>query len=490
MFRVGVRECMPNDWKPRLSRPWVVRGVVLLLVASLLAPSAVSALTYESSDTDLQRGTIEDPANGTTVISIQGFKFAGQSNGKKPARLVGVGPRGEVEWIHNGSDNDVTWFYDVDPLDNGNLLVTGTETGGSSVYEYDPDNDEIVWYEYFDGVLDTHDATLINNKSEILVANMRNFNTSTEDSEDRIFVYDREQGEITWEWHFDEHTNWTEDMGGTYEAEPPNNDWTHVNDVEKIADGQYLISPRNMDQVLVVNRSTKDVDMRLGEDDNYDIMHEQHNPDFHRSENGTATITVADSENDRIVEYENPDGDLTDGDGWQKTWELGSSQDFNWPRDADRLPNGNTLVTDSNNQRVIEVTPEGEIVWEFYAPWAPYDSARVYLDEESDGPTIADQNAEGEYDVTGSAGLTPGAGDQLTFSQWVSASFAGTPVANQADWVANRWSKIAPWIRPVWMGPWEFVGVVVATLLVVGWLLSELVYQRRRIASGVKSRFA
>ena len=473
---------MPDEWNVRPSRPWLVRGVVLVLIVSLLAPSAVSAFTHEP--TNLQQGTIEQPADGTTVISIQGFKFQGKSNGKKPARLVGVGPRGNVQWVHNGSNEDVTWFYDVDPLDNGNLLVTGTRSGGSAVYEYDPDTGEKVWIQQFEGVHDAHDADLINNGTEIIVANMRNYNTTSEVNEDRIFVYDREKEEITWEWQFEKNTNWTKAQGGDYAAEPPKNDWTHVNDVDKIADGRYLVSPRNMDQVLVVNRSTKDIDMRLGSDNDYDVMHEQHNPDFHLSENGTPTITVADSENDRIVEYAKRDGE------WKRTWELGSNQDFNWPRDADRLPNGNTLVTDSNNQRVIEVTPEGEIVWEFYAPWAPYDAARVQLEDESSGPTIADQNAEGKYDVEGSAGLTPGTGDRLTFSQWLSGAFAGTPVSGPVDEFANRWSKIAPWVRPVWMGPWDFVGAVTAVLLFIGWLVGEGLYNRKRISNGVRRRLA
>jgi len=480
------------------SRAWLVRGMVLILIVSLLAPSAVSAFTHEP--TNLQKGTIEEPADGTTVISIQGFKFAGQSNGKKPARLVGVSPTGDVEWIHNGSNNDVTWFYDVDPLDNGNLLVTGTRQGGTTIYEYNPETGEQVWTERFDDVHDTHDADLINNGTELLVANMRNYNTTSETNEDRIFIYDRETEEITWEWQFEDHTEWTEDQGGTYAAEPPNNDWTHVNDVDKIDDGQYLVSPRNMDQVMVVNRSTKEIDMRLGSDDNYDVMHEQHNPKYLESENGTPTITVADSENDRIVEYAKRDSgertnssrassDSSDGE-WTQTWELGGSQVFNWPRDADRLPNGNTLVVDSNNQRIIEVTPTGEVVWEFYAPWAPYDVERMNLGDEPDGPTIADQGAEGEYTVNGSAGLTPGTGDRLTFSQWMSSSFAGTAVSGPVDTFANRWSKIAPWIRPVWMGPWDFVGVVGAVLLLVGWGLGELVYNRNRIRNGVRRRLA
>ena len=33
-----------------------------------------------------------------------------------------------------------------------------------------------------------------------------------------------------------------------------------------------------------------------------------------------------------------------------------------------RLPNGNTLVTESDNGRAFEVTPAGETVWEFYNP--------------------------------------------------------------------------------------------------------------------------
>lgn len=35
---------------------------------------------------------------------------------------------------------------------------------------------------------------------------------------------------------------------------------------------------------------------------------------------------------------------------------------------AQRLPNGNTLITESNKGRVFEVTRDGEIVWEFYNP--------------------------------------------------------------------------------------------------------------------------
>ena len=33
-----------------------------------------------------------------------------------------------------------------------------------------------------------------------------------------------------------------------------------------------------------------------------------------------------------------------------------------------RLPNGNTLITESDKGHVFEITREGKIVWEFYNP--------------------------------------------------------------------------------------------------------------------------
>jgi hypothetical protein len=54
------------------------------------------------------------------------------------------------------------------------------------------------------------------------------------------------------------------------------------------------------------------------------------------------------------------------------TWEYRGSKEnpfssFNCGA-AERLPNGNTLITESDNGRAFEVTPEKETVWEFYNP--------------------------------------------------------------------------------------------------------------------------
>ena len=36
---------------------------------------------------------------------------------------------------------------------------------------------------------------------------------------------------------------------------------------------------------------------------------------------------------------------------------------------AQRLPNGNTLITEGSDGRLLEVTPEHEIVWEYISPY-------------------------------------------------------------------------------------------------------------------------
>lgn len=446
---------------------WLVRGVLLIVVVALLSPAAVSAISHES--TDYRIGTIDRPANGPTIVSIQGFHFDGKGNEKKPARLIGVGPRGTLNWDTNGSQRGANWFYDVDPLENGNLLVVMTAPGTTTVYEFDPADQEIIWQRQLP-IEDTHDVDLING-DQLLVANMRHYNETTEQNDDRIFIYDLSTDRIVWEWYFRDH-GFDPDEGGEYTE-----DWTHVNDVDKVGSGQYMLSVRNFNQIIFVNRSTGGIYRRLGAAGDRDTMFHQHNPDYLVSSTGRPTALVADSENDRIVEYEL----TTDGETWSQTWELTGG--LSWPRDADRLPNGNTLIVDSVNHRVVEVTPQGRIVWEVYAPWMPYDAERPNLGNEPGGPTIRDMNATGEYELAGSAALQPGTGDRLTFGQRLATAFVGTPIESEAASVGKRWDHIAPWIYPVWMTGWDFLLTILATLVVLGWAIVELAYGRQRVTS-------
>jgi len=445
-------------------RRWLVRGLLGALVAVLVLSSGAMTLSYDAPR--LEAGAVESPANGTTVVTSQGWHANGRSLPGRPARLAAVGPNGTAEWTHDGPAGTEQWFYDVDPLANGNLLVVNPVPETTVVYEYDPETGERVWTERFD-LPDVHDVDLING-DELLVAGI-NYDEDRV-SRDSVFVYNRTRGEVTWEWDFADH--YPDDAGSGVRTK----DWTHVNDVDKIGDGEYLVSPRNFDQVIVVNRSTDEIDKRLGSDGDHDTLYEQHNPTYLESEDGTPTVLVADSENDRVVEYERT------GEGeWERVWTVAGG--LNWPRDADRLPNGNTLIVDSMNHRVVEVTPDGEVVWEAFVPWATYDAERTAYGDEPDGPTMRDLDAGGDYELRGGSGSgvpgvrpVPAVAADLT---------GGTLVAGPVVRAAERWHHVAPWFTPRWLPTWSATLLAAALVVLLGWGVGETVYQRERVVRRV-----
>jgi hypothetical protein len=346
-------------------------------------PSGVGVDSLQAGASNPCVGTMRTRPERTTLLSIQGARGGEKTN----AMVLGIRPNGSVVGVHNGSANDRWWYYDVDRLDNGNLLLSTTKPGFSVIEEVDPTTGDHVSIREFPEVLDSHDVDLINGE-ELLVNDM------SQDGEDRVFVYNLTREEITWEYWFANHTDqFPREGGGEYGG-----DWTHNNDVEQIRDGVFMISVRNFDQVVAINRSTKELEWQLGADDNYTVLNEQHNPDYFSGENGRPTVLVADSLNDRVVEY------ARENETWNRTWVLRGGG-LNEPRDADRLPNGNTLVSDRRGHRLLEVTPQGEVVWEFYAPWQPYDAERIGTGDESSGPSARQLNATGVHEMTGSAGV-------------------------------------------------------------------------------------
>ncbi|MFX0026391.1 MAG: aryl-sulfate sulfotransferase [Candidatus Hermodarchaeota archaeon] len=128
--------------------------------------------------------------------------------------------------------------------------------------------------------------------------------------------------------------------------------WTHLNDVDFINGSQFgknynsiLISLRNFDLVLEINYSeTKDVIWWYGEPGNYSLLKHQHNPD--RYENGNTVI--CDSENERIIEINTTSKEVV--------WELENISpygEFRWVRDCDDIGDNKRLITDSGNNRLL-----------------------------------------------------------------------------------------------------------------------------------------
>ncbi|SFS13020.1 Arylsulfotransferase (ASST) [Halomicrobium zhouii] len=207
----------------------------------------------------------------------------------------------------------------------------------------------------------------------------------TDMDRERIFTVDGD--EVTWQWN----------ASSFYEApeDPTQRDWLHVNDVDVVNESHYLVSVRNANQVLLIERDEGVVEV-INEDDggsddtclgptrlvdadgdgdvrcgDPSVLYDQHNPQW--LDDGA--VLVADSENDRVVELHRNE---STGE-WEPAWTLTEAEgvELNWPRDADRLDNGNTLVTDTRNARLLEVTPNGTVVWSHQTGGIPYEAERL-----------------------------------------------------------------------------------------------------------------
>ena len=211
---------------------------------------------------------------------------------------------------------------------------------------------------------------------------------------DRVFIANTSTGLITWQWQAHQAYNTS---SGSQTAE----DWTHLNDVEVLSDGRLMVSIRNQDQVVFLDPATGINDsLTLGQDHDpaaeNKTLYEQHNPDYIPPATGGPSVLVADSEHNRVVEFQRTES------GWRQSWEY--DRGLNWPRDADRLPNGNTLVADSRDNQVVEVDSTGQIVWQASVP-LPYETERLGSGSESDSGPSAER--AGLQSITGESGQNP-----------------------------------------------------------------------------------
>lgn len=426
------------------ARPRVVALLaVILLSTSALAGAAVSgdeagSRTNPTAVVQANGTATSGPYPGHTLITLQAWGWFGNNNGS----AFIVSPTGERVWEWSPPNSRI---FDGEMLRNGNLLFSvgevvpaancpdqyddGKECIRNRVVELDYQTKEVVWqYDWYDvrpHAHEVHDADRLPN-GETVIADMGNH---------RVFVVNQ-AGKVTWEWRAENHISegtafWNEYVPENQEQQfrrkGPESDWTHLNDVDYLGNDTYLISIRNYDTVLAVKRPSGDIVEVYGSPGNHSVMNDQHNPMF-LGAGDPKTLLVADSKNNRIVEI--------DAKTEEQVWVYdgtGSGDRLAWPRDADRLPNGNTLITDSRGDRVIEVNPEGKVVWEWRRTKPKpiiYEADRIflpqsdrYLAEEPGGTAGIDHQSRQSGTISG---LLATANSWLSF--WLPAGIGVTEI--------------------------------------------------------------
>ena len=250
-------------------------------------------------------------------------------NSDKP-KIIEVNMLGEIIWEYDIPQELKKYTnpgFDVELLSNNNILFV---LPGNGVYEIDR-NKNIVWS--YKTTKISHDADRLLNGNTLFVFGNNDLMS------DAQVIEINPAGEIVWSWYARDYFN----------KEPyqsiKDQGWTHTNAVSRLSNGDTLISTRNFNMVVEVNQNGEVV-KTIGEG----LMTEQHDPILLENGNllfanhGTPEKAVEINQNENIV------------------WEFEISDPKQWPtRDANRLPNGNTLITTTT--KIVEVSKDKEIVW-------------------------------------------------------------------------------------------------------------------------------
>ncbi len=166
-------------------------------------------------------------------------------------------------------------------------------------------------------------------------------------------------GNLLFEWKAWEHLN-VED----FPLAPNSNreEWAHPNTLFATAEGNYLVCFRHIDLLIVVERSTGDIVWR------------HHDPDLggpHDAQflpNGNMLIFANQAGRpplgSAVIEFDPGTG----GEIWAYRGNPTHTFDSNFISGCQRLASGNTLICEGLWGRIFEVTPGGDIVWEYVNP--------------------------------------------------------------------------------------------------------------------------
>lgn len=167
-------------------------------------------------------------------------------------------------------------------------------------------------------------------------------------------------GDLVWEWYFKD----ADFEKFPLAADCHRGEWAHANSLAVTLDGNFLISFRHLDTIMIVDRKTKEIiwhkrDQTWGHQHNADML-----------PNGNITLFANGMNNlyqplhSRALELDAKTGDIV----WQyidpQRWTFFSPV----MSGLQRLDNGNTLICEALTGRVFEVDGEGEIVWDYIAP--------------------------------------------------------------------------------------------------------------------------
>lgn len=182
-------------------------------------------------------------------------------------------------------------------------------------------------------------------------------------------------GRLVREWRSWEHLDIDLDVICPLES---HKEWTHANSLEVLDNGDWLISFRLTSTIVIVDGATGAITWRWGPKDVFAGHDKKFGPPELSHQHNAQMLDTG-----NIMAFDNG-CHRRRGPTWSRIVEIDpSTYEFKWTfagrtilefysfmtSGAQRLPNGNTLITEGATGRILEVTPEHEAVWEYVSPW-------------------------------------------------------------------------------------------------------------------------
>jgi hypothetical protein len=347
----------------------------------LMDSTGVAIYTWQSDYTPGNSVYLLENGN---VLRTGGLRSGSFDAGGAGGIVQEIAPDSSVVWEFQYASSRVQQHHDIEQMPNGNILMIAWES---------------------------------KTKVEAIAAGRDpNLLGDGELWPDHVIEIDPASNEIVWEWHVWDH------LIQDYDATKPNfgviaehpelidlnhtnrqagADWNHVNAIDYNADlDQILLSVHGFSEIWIIDHNTTtqeaaglagDLLYRWGNPQAYDAgsatdqqFYVQHDaqwiPDgypgggnilvFNNGDRRTRTYSSV----DEIVPPLNPDGSysLTSESVYgpaAAAWSYTAASPSDFYADhisgAQRLANGNTLICSGTEGRFFEVTPEGEISWQY-----------------------------------------------------------------------------------------------------------------------------
>ncbi|MEM7374431.1 MAG: alkaline phosphatase D family protein [Bacteroidota bacterium] len=282
-----------------------------------------------------------------------------------------INPKGRYlhSWAYNQGQS---WHY-AEMLPNGHLIAIIKD---QQVIELDW-NSQLVWKAE---VRAHHDFARKKNGNTLVLSRKTladPWGSGRQLSLDRILEFDR-NGRYKSTWNYEAHEKeLAAFVNLPTQTRSQFKDWPHLNTLEvlpvnpsgdkdkRFREGNLLICGRHANFIAILHRSNGKVLWAWGTEE----LQGPHMPTM--LPNGNILIYDNGHHSDqqsrgysRVIEL-NP---ITEQIIWEYT--ASPKESFFSPArgSAERLPNGNTLISDSDNGRLFEVTKEGKTVWEYLNP--------------------------------------------------------------------------------------------------------------------------